>query len=298
MNEITLGDVRIARIDELAGALATPEGFLPESTPEDWARHASTLGPDFMPSPDNLVNATVQTWLIRSEGRVILVDTGLGNGKYRPYFPHWSYLDSGYLKNLADAGVAPEDVDLVINTHLHIDHVGWNTYREGAEWVPTFPNAKHLVNRRDFEFWNPENGRTSIVGRGNQNVFEDSILPVHQAGLVELWDDSHRIDGNLRLDLAAGHTPGSAVVSLASGSDRAVFVGDLVHHPLQVLEPHINSCFCEDPAEARLTRRRVLGRAADEGALLIPAHFGGYGAVEVQRRGETFALSGWAPFDV
>jgi len=296
MNEITLGDVQITRIAEIDGPLTTPEEFLPEATHDDWARHQSSLGPEFLPSEQNLVNATIQTWLVRSEGRVILIDTGLGNGKYRPYFPNWSYLDSDYMKNLADAGVTPEEVDVVVNTHLHIDHVGWNTHRVGTDWIPTFPNATYLMNQRDFEFWNPANDHTSIVGRGNQNVFEDSVVPVHEAGLVQLWDESYEIDGNLRLELAAGHTPGSAVVSLASGSDKAVFVGDLVHHPLQIVEPHINSCFCEDPAEARNTRNRILGRAADEGQLVVPTHFGGHAAVEVERSGGSFALNGWAAF--
>ncbi|CAM5436843.1 hypothetical protein SANTM175S_10655 [Streptomyces antimycoticus] len=118
----------------------------------------------------------------RSEGKTILVDTGVGNHKHRPYAPVWSYLNTDFLGNLARAGVRPEDVDIVINTHLHVDHVGWNTRLDGRQWVPTFPNATYILPERDFEFWNPENGHKSLLGRGNQNVFEDSRRPRPSSG--------------------------------------------------------------------------------------------------------------------
>ena len=171
----------------------------------------------------------------------------------------------------------------MVNTHLHIDHVGWNTYLDGRTWVPTFPNATYLMPRRDFDFWNPANGHEPRLGRGNQNVFEDSVAPVHQAGLAELWDGSYRIDKNLRLESAPGHTPGSSVLTLESGPDRALFVGDMVHTALQIMEPDTNSCFCEDPVQARATRHKLLGRAAESNALVFPAHLGGHGAAEVDQ---------------
>lgn len=145
--------------------------------------------------------------VLRSEGRTILVDTGVGNHKERPYVPVWNHLDTAFLDNLAAAGVSPDDVDLVINTHLHIDHVGWNTRLDGSTWVPTFPNATYLMPQRDFDFWNPANGHKPAASRGSLNVFEDSVAPVHQAGLTHLWDETYQIDKNLRLDLAPGHTP-------------------------------------------------------------------------------------------
>jgi glyoxylase-like metal-dependent hydrolase (beta-lactamase superfamily II) len=244
----------------------------------------------------NIVNSAIQTWVLRSEGKTILVDTGVGNHKERPYSPVWSHLETDFLANLARAGVQPEDVDIVINTHLHVDHVGWNTYLDGRRWVPTFPNATYLMPKDDFDFWNPENDHEPVLGRGNQNVFEDSVAPVHEAGQTLLWENSHRIDADLRLDAAPGHTPGSSVLTLTSGADRAVFVGDMLHSPVQILEPASNSCFCEDAAAARATRRKVLGWAADNNALVIPAHLGGHGAAEVARQGDKFAIKGWAPF--
>jgi len=297
MDQITLGDVTVTRIKEYYGSVEMgPADFFPESPEGAWDEHRSWLAPDFWNPATNECFAAIQTWLLRSEGRTILVDTGVGNHKDRPYAPVWSRLDTEFLDNLAAAGVQPGDVDLVINTHLHIDHVGWNTRLDGRTWVPTFPNATYLMTQRDFDFWNPANDHKPLLGRGNQNVFEDSVAPVHEAGLTHLWDDRYRIDGNLRLDLAPGHTPGSSVLTLESGGERALFVGDLVHTALQIVEPETNSCFCEDPAESRATRHKLLGRAADDNALVFPAHLGGQGAVEVVRDGSKFAIKDWAGF--
>ncbi|HEX7303737.1 MBL fold metallo-hydrolase [Lentzea sp.] len=295
MDTIELGDVSVTRVWEYCGTVEmTPEVFFPESSRQAW--DADWVAPEFLDPATGAVRAAIQTWLLRSEGRTILVDTGVGNHKERPYTPIWSHLDTDFLGNLARAGVRPEDVDVVVNTHLHVDHVGWNTRLDGRGWVPTFPNATYLMPKDDFDFWNPANGRAPVLGRGNQNVFEDSVAPVHQAGLTHLWEHGHRIDANLRLEPAPGHTPGSSVLTLASGTDRAVFVGDMVHAPVQVLEPDANSCFCEDPAESRATRRRVLGEAADTRTLVFPAHFPGGGAVEVIRDADAFAIKDWAPF--
>jgi glyoxylase-like metal-dependent hydrolase (beta-lactamase superfamily II) len=297
MDQITLGDVTVTRITEYYGSVAmAPADFFPDSPDGAWDEHRSWLAPDFWDPGTNECVSAIQTWLLRSEGRTILVDTGVGNHKDRPYAPVWSRLDTDFLDNLAAAGVQPGDVDLVVNTHLHVDHVGWNTHLDGRTWVPTFPNATYLMTQRDFDFWNPANDNRSILGRGNQNVFEDSVAPVHEAGLTHLWDGSYRIDGSLRLDLAPGHTPGSSVLTLESRGDRALFVGDLVHTALQIVEPETNSCFCEDPAESRATRHELLGRAAEDNALVFPAHLGGQGAAEVERDGSKFAIKGWAGF--
>ncbi|WP_328329123.1 MULTISPECIES: MBL fold metallo-hydrolase [unclassified Streptomyces] len=295
--QLILGDVTVTRIKEFYGPVGmTPGQFFPDSEHSTWDKHREWLAPDFWNPETDECQSAIQSWLLRSEGRTILIDTGVGNHKDRPYAPVWSRLDTDYLDRLAAVGVRPEDVDIVVNTHLHIDHVGWNTRLDGRDWVPTFPNATYLMNRRDFDFWDPANDNKSVLGRGNQNVFEDSVTPVHQAGLTHLWEETYRIDKNLRLDLAPGHTPGSSVLTLESGGDRALFVGDLVHTALQIAEPGTNSCFCEDPAESRATRHKLLGRAAEDNALVFPAHFGGHGAAEVARSGSTFAIKEWAAF--
>ncbi|KOU40712.1 beta-lactamase [Streptomyces sp. WM4235] len=293
-HEITLGDVTITRIEETHGPIMPTDQFFPDLPEQAWKEQRAMLVPDHLGADDAMVHAAMQTWLLRSEGSTILVDTGVGNDKSRPAVAAWDHLRLDYLGNLARAGVRPEDVDLVINTHLHVDHVGWNTRLVDGDWVPTFPNATYLMPKADFEFWNPANN-PDIAGGVNENVFEDSVAPVHAAGQVLLWEEGHTIDGSLRLEAAPGHTPGSSVVTLTSGSDRALFAGDLMHTPLQVTHPDHNSCFCEDPAQSRSTRRRLLGWAADTGALVLPAHFSGHSALEVEHQGSGFAIKKWAP---
>ncbi|MEU9801449.1 MBL fold metallo-hydrolase [Streptomyces sp. NPDC051000] len=293
-HEITLGNVTVTRVEEMHGPIMPTDQFFPDLPEQAWKDQRATLVPDHLGADDALVHVALQTWLLRSEGSIILVDTGVGNDKARPAVAAWDHLRLDYLGNLARAGVRPEDVDLVINTHLHVDHVGWNTRLIDGDWVPTFPNATYLMPKADFEFWNPANN-PDVTGGVNENVFEDSVAPVHAAGQVQLWEEGHTIDGSLRLEAAPGHTPGSSVVTLTSGSDRALFVGDLMHTPLQVTHPDHNSCFCQDPAQARTTRRRLLGRAADTGALVLPAHFSGHSALEVEHQGSGFAIKKWAP---
>jgi glyoxylase-like metal-dependent hydrolase (beta-lactamase superfamily II) len=297
MNEIVLGDVSVTRVMEYFGSVElSPATFFPDSSEKSWRDHDELLIPDFWdPAADACISA-IQTWVLRSEGRTILVDTGVGNHKERPYAPLWSHRDSDFLGNLARAGVHPDEVDIVVNTHLHNDHVGWNTYLHDRRWVPTFPNATYLIARQEFDYWNPDNGHTHR-GRGHQNVFEDSVAPVYDAGLVELWDNGFQMDANIRLELEPGHTPGSSVVSLQSGSDRALFVGDMLHTALQFLEPDVNSCFCVDPDAAAATRRRVLNHAADTNTLVFPAHLGGHGGAELNRDGDHLTIKRWAAFD-
>ncbi len=295
MNEIKLGDVTLTRVEETYGPIMPTTAFFPAMPDHAWQQHRDMLVPDHLNADDDMVRVAMQTWLLRSEGRTILIDTGVGNDKDRPAVEPWHHQQTDYLARLAAAGVEPDDVDLVVNTHLHVDHVGWNTRLIDGSWQPTFRNATYLMPRADFEFWNPANN-PGVSGGVNANVFEDSVAPVHAAGQVQLWEGSHTIDANLRLEAAPGHTPGSSVITLESGTDRALFAGDLMHTPLQVMHPEHDSCFCENPDEAKATRRRLLSWAADNNALVLPAHFSGHSALEVEHRGDTFAIKKWAPF--
>ncbi|MFG3019788.1 MBL fold metallo-hydrolase [Streptomyces sp. NPDC048254] len=296
MNEIMLGDVTVARVEEMHGPVGmTPGQFFPGWTDEAWRENRGWLVPDHLGAEDDIVQVAFQTWALRSEGRTILVDTGIGNDKPRPAVDAWDHLSLGYLENLAKAGIQPDDVDLVINTHLHVDHVGWNTRLVDGQWVPTFPNATYLMPRLDFEHFDPAKN-PNIAGGVNENAFEDSIEPVRAAGQVRLWESEHIVDGNLRLLAAPGHTPGASVLVLSSGGDKALLAGDLMHSPLQVAHPEHSSCFCEDPTTARATRRDLLGWAADNTALVLPAHFSGRTALEVARNGGGFEIKNWGPF--
>ena len=296
MHQITLGDVTVTRLEEMHGPIMPPAAFFPTIPESAWAEQSDALVPDHLDEAGEMVQVAMQTWLLRSEGRTILIDTGVGNDKSRPAVAVWDQLHLDYLGTLAAAGVAPSEVDLVVNTHLHVDHVGWNTTLVDGVWEPTFPNATYLMPRADFEHWNPKNN-PNIAGGVNENVYEDSVAPIQAAGLVQLWEGSHDIDSALRLEAAPGHTPGNSVITLTSGADRALFAGDLMHSPIQVAHTDHNSCFCENPAEAIATRSRFLGWAADANALVLPAHFSGHGALEVERRGAGFGIASWAGFD-
>ncbi|MFD7325765.1 MBL fold metallo-hydrolase [Streptomyces sp. NPDC059875] len=289
---IMLGDVEVVRVVEWQGAFAPARTLVPESGADVWKANEDWLAPDHWdPESDRAVMA-LQTWVLRSAGRTVLVDTGVGNGRERPGSPQFHHWQGDFLGCLARAGVQPEDVDVVVNTHLHADHVGWNTLGVEGEWVPAFPNAQYLIPAADDFHFGPDNA----YGRGrhadDRLVYEDSVAPVHRSGQSVVWDGVHRIDAHLTLEPAPGHTPGSCVLRLESGADRAVFVGDLLHSPVQVLDPSCNSCFCLDARGAAASRRRILERAAAERELVAPAHFGGTGVVEVRREGDGFALAG------
>ncbi|MGW7536879.1 MBL fold metallo-hydrolase [Amycolatopsis sp. NPDC054798] len=290
---IVLGSVTATRVVEYEGTTRPPEAMFPGLAQDTWRAHESGFPPDSWDRESGLLRTCVQTWVLRSGGATILVDTGAGDGKDRPGTPAFHQLRTGFLDRLAAVGVAPEDVDLVVNTHLHADHVGWNTRLDNGEWRPTFPNATYLLPRADHDYWDPAGSHQPKLAHINENVFADSVAPVVHSGQARLWEGSYEIDGDLRLEPAPGHTPGSCVLTVRSGSDRALFVGDLLHHPLQFAEPGLSSCFCEDPVRAAETRHRLLGQAAEDRALLFPAHVGAGPAVEIVRDGSTFAVKRW-----
>ncbi|RBQ20705.1 MBL fold metallo-hydrolase [Spongiactinospora rosea] len=288
---MVLGDVEVIRIVERHEPFLPTSGMFPGVAAEVWKDNEDWLVPDhWEPDGDRAVLA-LQSWVLRSGGRTILVDTGVGDGRERPGMGPFHHARSDLPGLLARAGVRPQDVDIVVNTHLHVDHVGWNTTAAAdGQWAPTFPNAHYLFPAADDFHFGPDNAYGNEVQEVDRLIYEDSIAPVHQAGLAVLWDGLHRIDEHLTLESAPGHTPGSSVLRLASGGDRAVFAGDLLHSPVQILHPGCNSNACLSPEQAVASRRRILARAADERELLIPAHFGGTGVVEVRRNGDGFAL--------
>ncbi|MFE0459238.1 MBL fold metallo-hydrolase [Kitasatospora sp. NPDC058965] len=292
VQRITLGDVEIIRLVEWRGAFMPAGELVPDAPPEVWQRNADWLAPDHWERESDRAAMALQTWVVRSAGRTVVIDPGVGNGRERPGSPfhHWQGDFPGLL---AAAGIEPEEVDTVVNTHLHVDHVGWNTKGLAGGWVPTFPNARYLMPAADDHYYGPDNGYAKGLRESDRLIYQDSIAPIHRAGLAVLWDEAYRIDEHLTLEAAPGHTPGSSVLRVRSGGDRAVFVGDLVHSPVQLLAPSCSSCLCLDPAGAATSRRRILERAAELNELVIPAHFGGAGAVEVRSAGGGFALGAW-----
>ncbi|MFD7461377.1 MULTISPECIES: MBL fold metallo-hydrolase [unclassified Streptomyces] len=291
VQRFVLGDVEIVRVVEWQAPFAPARDLVPDCEPEVWRRHRDLLAPDHWDPDGDRAVAALQTWVIRSGGLTVLVDTGVGAGRERPGNPEFHQRQGDLPGRLARAGVRPEDVDVVVNTHLHADHVGWNTRDADGAWVPAFPRARYLIPAADDAHFGPAGGYGGGVRVDDRLVYEDSVAPVHRAGQAVLWEDEHRVDASLTLEAAPGHTPGSAVLRLASRGERAVFVGDLLHSPVQILRPDCSSCFCLDPQRAAASRRRVLERAADEGELVIPAHFAGAGVAEVRREGAGLMLA-------
>jgi glyoxylase-like metal-dependent hydrolase (beta-lactamase superfamily II) len=224
---------------------------------------------------------SVHSFVVRVDGRNILIDTCCGNDKKRSLPPvnmqHWPYLE-----NLARAGLRPEDIHLVMCTHLHFDHVGWNTRLQDGSWVPTFANARYLFGRRDFEFFSEQ--RHEALHR---EAFDDSVAPILDAGLAELVDTDSRIhreigDG-IWLQDVSGHSPGNLCVIAECGGSRAVFSGDCFHHPVQLVRPDAAFFADENPALASITRRGLLDQHANTDAIFFPAHFTGATAGRVAR---------------
>lgn len=217
MDTIALGNVEITRVVELPARGSARDYIFPDVSVAHWQAHESWLAPVFLDPAADEVRTMSQTWLIRSEGRTILIDTGIGNDRERPAMPSFHHLNTHYLGELAAAGVRPQDVDTVICTHVHGDHVGWNTRRtDDGKWRPTFPHAQYVISRADFDYWNPANGHRTRSGPQMANVFEDSVAPVHQAGQTVLWEgDHHDIGARLRIEPARAIRP--APVSYGCG---------------------------------------------------------------------------------
>lgn len=300
---MTFGDFLVQRVVEWIGPIRTVGELFPDTPADVWDEHRDWLAPTFT-GADGSYRAAIQTWVLRRGGLTVLVDTGVGNDRDRPQVPAFSGLQTDFLDRLAAAGVNRDEVDVVVNTHIHYDHVGWNTLRDGDAWMPAFPNARYLVPERDRAQYRPENAdpmpapRTDDERRrfeGIRLVYADSITPVEEAGQLETWDGELTIADRLRLELAPGHTPGSSVLWLEDGNG-AVFVGDLTHTPMQLLRPD-DACASDLNADtARTSRRTVLSRAARSGATVFPAHYPGHGGAALTPAGDSYEIGPWAAF--
>ena len=290
MVSFKVGPVTITRVEEVLERGFKPSFLFPEFDPSLMERHPILAGPNFFDRNSGQLISSIQSWLIRLNGKIILVDTCSGNGKVRalPLFQRFHMLDLPFLDNLARAGVQPEDVDLVFVTHLHVDHVGWNTRREGERWVPTFPNARYLFGRAEYEHWT--SGHGSALFPANVAVIEDSVLPIVEAGLADFVDPGDEILPGLKVEAAPGHTTTQLNLTYAGPDGGFVCSADVFHQPIQIYAPELNSCFCEDAEAARRTRRALLERLASTGDLLLPIHFGPPHAGYVRREADGYGF--------
>jgi glyoxylase-like metal-dependent hydrolase (beta-lactamase superfamily II) len=273
-----VGDVAIARVVEIEGP--SPGTFLfAEATPERLLQHA-WLKPRFLTDDGRSIGA-IHCFVIASSGRTIVVDTCVGNDKPRAV-KNWHMRQGRFLQDLAEAGYPREKVDTVLCTHLHVDHVGWNTMLAGGRWVPTFPNARYLFGRKEWAHWRDEPDGPDRVVRN------DSVRPVLEAGLADLVDSDHRLTNEVFLEPTPGHTPGHVSVRIVSRGEEAVITGDLMHHPVQCAEPAWANRFDVDPEAARRTRRAFLERHAGKPVLVLGTHFAAPTGGRVVRDGTAF----------
>ncbi|MFE3876335.1 MBL fold metallo-hydrolase [Kitasatospora sp. NPDC059146] len=281
----TVGDLTVHRIDEVPLPSATGPWLLPDATPEVVAGH-DWLRPDFA-GQDGVLHLDSHSFAFVVDGLRVLVDTGIGNGKQRAN-PAWHDLRTDYLERLTAAGFAPETVDLVVLTHLHADHVGWNTRWEDGAWVPTFPAARYLTARAEREFWAGYD-----MDEARAQMFRDSVLPVERAGQLDLVDvpaEGVQIVPGLRLIPTPGHTPGHIAVELADRGETALITGDCVHHPVQLAHPAIGACVDIEPERSEATRRALLASLAGTDALLLGTHFAPPTAGRVVAHGDAYRL--------
>jgi glyoxylase-like metal-dependent hydrolase (beta-lactamase superfamily II) len=264
MNRWQIGDVTITRFIELE-TLSKGTFVLPEATLENVKRDAATLMPHFC-DENGRVRMSVHALVVESKGKRIVVDTCIGNDKRREA-PAWNMLQTSFLSDLEKGGFAPASINFVVCTHLHVDHVGWNTRLVEGRWVPTFTKARYLIGRTEWDHWSEE--ESSFV----KDPIDDSVRPIIEAGLADLVEPQEHITDEVWLESTPGHTPGHLSVRISSRGEDAVITGDLMHHPIQCIHPEWNCGFDSIPDLARTTRRAFLERYADQPVLVIGTHF-------------------------
>jgi len=285
VHRFTLGDIRIGRVAEIELPAFPALEFLPAATPAmlEEARRA-------MPariSADNRLIMSFHSFVLRTGRHTIVIDTCCAKSR-----PGREMLDKGradWLAGIAALGVKPEQVTHVMCTHLHWDHVGWNTRLVDGRWVPTFPNAKYIMAKGEYDHWDAlyakEKGKLSSI---HAMAFEDSVLPIMRAERAVLVADDFELDHGISLEPCHGHSPGHVVVNLESGGQRGVVIGDVIHHPMQLLFPDLSTRADFDMDAARVTRRALIEKHAGTGHLIMPHHFATPSCGTIERAGGGF----------
>lgn len=272
--EFRFGELTVRKIFELDSIFVPLRMAFPEVSAADLQRLRSWYWNSLLQDEPEKAQQEMylHSYVLQTGGKNILIDTCCGNQKDRS-LPFFHQLNTPYMQNLHAAGLTPEAIDVVMCTHLHFDHVGWNTRLENGKWVPTFPNARYLFTRADFEYFD-RNRTDPLYGP----AFIDSILPILEHGQAELVETDHvlehEIQGNVWLEGAPGHSPGSSMIHARAGATSLLFSGDTFHHPIQLACPELKFFGDDDAALACETRRAVFAKHADKGTVFFPAHFG------------------------
>jgi len=278
-----IGEVSVTKIVELE-VTGGSRFLLPQATPEV-IEPIAWLQPHFADENGRL-RMSIHTFAVEAPGRRIIVDTCLGNDKENRRIPHWNNRQGPFLTDLAEAGFAPESIDTVLCTHLHVDHVGWNTTKRDGKWVPSFPRARYLMGRTEYLHWSSETAREDM-----RHVLADSVTPILESGLATLVETDHRICDEISLLPTIGHTPGHVSVCIRSRGEEALITGDFLHHPCQIAHPGWDTTADTDPAQGIRTRHEMFARLADRPVLVIGTHFAGATAGRIVRDGATYRLA-------
>jgi glyoxylase-like metal-dependent hydrolase (beta-lactamase superfamily II) len=281
MNRWEIGGVKITRIVELE-TLSKGTFVLPDATVENVKRDSELLMPHFADA-NGKMRMSVHALVLESQGRRIVVDTCIGNDKLRGA-PAWNMLHTSFLADLEQAGFPRESIDYVLCTHLHVDHVGWNTMMVDGRWIPTFPHARYLIGRKEWEHWSVD--QSKFV----KDPIDDSVRPVIDAGLAEFVEPDHKLTEEVWLESTPGHTPGHFSVRISSGGHDAVITGDLMHHPIQFIHPEWNCGADSIPEMARTTRLAFIERYANRDILVFGTHFATPSAGHIVTQGDAWRL--------
>jgi glyoxylase-like metal-dependent hydrolase (beta-lactamase superfamily II) len=277
MNRWQIGKVRITQVVEI-GPVPTSPRFLFADPPAGLVARHAWLRPHFADEHGKLL-MSIHCFVIESAGKRIVVDTCVGNHKQRQN-PAWHQLNGPFLQRLSDAGFAPQTIDTVLCTHLHVDHVGWNTILVDGKWVPTFANARYVFGRTEFEHW-----RDHSEGPAHQAVFNDSVKPIADAGKADLVASDARLADEITLIPTPGHSPGHMSIHIRSEGEEGLLTGDVAHHPCQMAHLDWSSTADSDPKQSATTRRELFSRFADTPTLVIGGHFN---AGHIKREGDAF----------
>lgn len=268
--QLKIGAVKVTVIAESVAPLLRWQEIYPHATERSMSESAAASDPKLYDASSGRLVIAIQGFLIESEGTTLMVDTCVGDCKSRA---RGEFNDARFdwVSRLRATGIRVDDVDLVLSTHLHVDHVGCNTYYADGEWRPTFPRARYLFVNYEFEFWTSDSAKSPLERTGD--YVGDSILPLFDFGVADIIDARHVITPSIRVIPLPGHTPGHVGVCIDSDGQRAVISGDLFHTAIQCENPDWNTRFCVNPEQSRQSRRIFFETHADSDTLILPAHF-------------------------
>jgi len=275
-----IGDVTVTRVVEIE-ATGGMSRVIPDAKRER-LQEIPWMYPHFA-DENGRMRGAIHALIVETPDRTIMVDTCVGNDKERGN-PAWNQLQTEFLGDMEKAGYVLDVIDTVLCTHLHIDHVGWNTMLVDGKWVPTFPKARYLIGQVEFAHWQADTDVDQVA------VMTDSVLPVFDADLVDLVETNHKISDEISLIPTVGHTPGHVSVMIKSNGEEAMITGDFIHHPCQFAHPEWSSSFDTDPVQSAQTRREIFDKYADTPTLIIGTHFATPTAGHLKRDGDAYRL--------